>query len=57
MRDLSQAIFALIADDVAALKQHHSESDARDKLTPQQLEEKGAKYWALRCRRSAQQLS
>ena len=51
MRDLSKAIFVLLADDVEAVKEHHRTGQGRHTLTPEELEAKGAKYWAARCRR------
>jgi len=51
MRDLSKAIFVLVGDDVEALKEHHRTGQGRHTLTPEELEQKGAKYWAARCRR------
>jgi hypothetical protein len=51
MRDLSKAIFVLVAGDEEAVRQHHAQSQGHHSLTPEELDQKGAKYWAARCRR------
>lgn len=51
MRDLSKAIFVLVAGDEEAVRQHHAQSNGHHTLTPEELDQKGAKYWAARCRR------
>lgn len=51
MRELSNAIFMLVAEDEKAVKEHHATAQGRHTLTPEELAQKGPKYWAARCRR------
>lgn len=50
MRALSAAIFKRDPADEAALKEFHK-AGGRHTLTPEQLAEKGDRYYDLRCRR------
>lgn len=36
---------------VVAVRQHHAQSQGHHTLTPEELQQKGAKYWAAHCRR------
>jgi len=51
MRKLSTAIFVLVRDDAEAVKAYHASGSGRHTLTPEELQQKDAKYWNTRCRR------
>lgn len=51
MRKLSTAIFVLVREDEEAVKAYHASGNGRHTLTPEELQQKDAKYWNTRCRR------